>query len=419
MLSRFLHRRNMSSGSGNHNSSHQNTKGKIKSTQMTLKVQNDHEGAIKRQGEEETFASGMPTDFPGLSDKIDTHRRGNLFKYAVITNKPSEERSGFFSRLRTFKPQVQESVMTLSEIKAIRLIGEAVEFDLSMAMSTTELENLGDYVLIDSILIHYIPLDSFANDKSVVTIQVNDFRKLGNTVARSCKVDSTMGYNILFTLDYCVEKRDIRRMTVSFANHSKEFQEGVAWGAVKIVAQIVGLSFPKRVPLVDTMGVMLFADSDLQPFECDPRSLDLIITPEALKRLRILHEQGEIENKTIPLSDKKDIATARTIIEFDDEEEAVDSHIQKLKEMGLKKNKEHENVRSILKRNSNLLEMRSKEVDPEIDKSISEREEDAGAYDKLQDVEVGESLSCHENLPIELDEEIKRSVGFKNLKTVG
>jgi len=393
-------------------------KGGTNPTQLTLKAQNEHEGAIKRQGEEETFASGMPSDHPGLSDKIDTHRKGNLFKYAVITNKPSEERSGFFSRLRTFKPQVQESVMTLSDIKAIRLIGEAVEFDLSMALSPSEMMKLGDYVLIDSILIHYIPLDSFANDKSVVTIQVNDFRKLGNSVARSCKVDSTMGYNILFTLDYCVEKRDIQRMTVSFANHSKEFQEGVAWGAVKIVAQIVGLSFPKRVPLVDTMGVMLFADSDLQPFECDPRSLDLIITPEALKRLRKLHEQGEIENKTIPSSDRKEITTARTIIEFDEEEEAVDSHIQKLKEMGLKKSKEGENVRSILRKNHNFPAIDQGVISNDNDNKENDKEEDLGDFSKLQDIEVGESLSDDGISPEEFDEEIKRSVGFKNLKTV-
>lgn len=386
---------------------------------ITIGSQKDHEGAIKREGEEEKFASGMPEYHPGLSDKIDSHRGGQLFKYAVITNKPSDERSEFFSKLRVFKPKVKERQVTLSDIPPIRLIGDSIEFDLTMALSKQDLAAMGEYILIDCVLIHYIPLDSFANDKSVVTIQMNDFRKIGSPAVRRCKVDSTMGYNILFTLDYCVEKVDIDKMTVSFANHSKDFQEGIAWGAVKVVAQVMGLSFPKRVPLVDTLGVMIFADTDLQAYECDPRELDLVITPESLKRMREMHERGEIENKTMPASDRKELSTARTVMDTGGEFEPIDDKISKLREEGLKASREGQTVREVLKPKKSSLKKITREVAKQDEDKSSTSESDTGVLNDLSEVEVGDSTSQVGTDEEEMALEVKRSVGFKNLKSVG
>jgi len=300
----------------------------------------NREGAVKRTMDEEQFASGMPKDHHGLSDKIDTHKAGSLFKYAVITNKPSDERQSMLSRLRSFKPQASSTSVTLNDIPAVRLIGDYVELNLATILTKEVIANKEDYVLLDCIMVHFVPLDSFANDKSVVTIQVNDFRKTSNTVARIAKVDNTMGYNILFFLDYGIEKIDARRMSLSFTCSSKEFQEGVAWGAVKVIAQVQTISFPKRLPLVGTMGVLLLSDTDLENFESDPREIDLVLTPEGLKRLRESMARGEIENRTVARDDNKPVNMAKTAFGESYETEEVGSMMGRMKEMALLKERQ-------------------------------------------------------------------------------
>lgn len=299
-------------------------------------------GTIRRNMDDEHFASGMPGEHPSLSDKLDNHKAGTLFKYAVITNAPSEERSGMLNKLRSYKPQSKIENLTLGDIAPIRLVGDTVNFPLKSAVDPKLFNNASDFMLVDCIMVHFVPLDSFANDKSVVMIQVNDFRKSSSTVARTAKIDNTMGYNILFCLDYCVETRDADKITLSFSCPSKNFQDGISWATVKVVAQLQFLSFPKRVPLIETLGTMLFSDTDLENFQCDPRELDLVLTPHALSRVRESHQRGEIENLTIPKNDKSEMITAKTILGFSPEEDEVSSQIGKMKEIALLRQRQQE-----------------------------------------------------------------------------
>jgi hypothetical protein len=328
-----------SPGADQRNASKRGKKGRLLLAQAEEEVR-EHEGVVKRTMDEESFASGMPTNSQGLADKLDSHRSGTLFKYAVITNKPSDERQSMLSKLRSFKPQTKTVSHTLNDIPAVRLIGDFTELNLTQVLNPGVLGDGKDFLLIDCILVHFVPLDSFANDKSVVTVQVNDFRKTSNTVARTAKVDNTMGYNILFFLDYCVETKDASKMTLSFSCSTKEFQEGVSWGTVKVVAQLQLLSFPRRMPLVGTMGVMLLSDTDLDEFECDPREIDLVLTPEVIKRLKEANRRGEIENRTIAQSDRKEIMTAKTVLGEQYEQEDVGSVIGRMKEMALLKERQ-------------------------------------------------------------------------------
>jgi hypothetical protein len=173
-----------------------------------------------------------------------------------------------------------------------------------------------------------------------VTVQVNDFRKVHDTAVRTTKIDNTMGYNVLFFLDYCIEKRDASRMSVSFSCSTKEFQEGISWGTAKIIASIQTLSFPRRMPLIGTMGVILLSDTDLEDFQADPRELDLVLTPEALKRLRQSNQRGEIENRTVPKDDEHEIVTAKTIMGESYEKEEVSSVMERMKEIGKMKDRQ-------------------------------------------------------------------------------
>jgi hypothetical protein len=376
----------------------------------------ENEGVIKRTMDEEQFASGIPKEHQGLKDKFESHKAGTLFKYAVITNKPSDERQGMLSKLRSFKPQTKVSNISLNDIPAIRLIGDYVQMNLGQTLSKSVRTNGEDFLLVDCILVHFVPLDSFANDKSVVTIQVNDFRKVTNTVTRVAKVDNTMGYNVLFFLDYCIEKRDASKISLSFTCSSKEFQEGVSWGTVKVVSQIQTLSFPRRMPLIGTMGVILLSDTDLDDFECDPREIDLVITPETLKKLRDANRRGEIENRTLPVSDKQELITAKTVLGDSYEEDDVGSVMSKMKEMAILKERQHSAKAANLKKLQSINE-NSSNIQGQASNSKKSRQNDSGIsmmppngdYDQLKELEVGDSVSMQGDTQSEISQAFKDS----------
>lgn len=271
-------------------------------------------GAVERQGELEKFASAMPTEVASLADKLDTHKAGTLFKYAVINNKPSDDRSFVMSKLRTYKANDTVENLSINDLPAIQLTQESTVLRLSDALPPLKKSDLDKFVLVDSILVHFIPLDSFASEQSVVTVQVNDTRKINHTCVRRAKISSTMGYNLLFTLDYCIDRKSLDKMTLSFTCFSRDFNDGASWAAVKCVLQLQILGFPVRAPLQETMGSLVFAETDLERYMVDPREIDLVTTPNAMQLMRDAHSRGEIENKAKAVTDKKELMTAKTAI---------------------------------------------------------------------------------------------------------
>lgn len=391
----------------------------------------DNSADIEKRGMDDThFASGMPTEHQGLADKLDSHQSGTLFKYAVIANKPSEERKGLLSKLRSYKPQTKVKALTLNDIPAIRLVGDCTEMSLSQVLDPDLLRDEGDFVLIDCVLVHFVPLDSFANDKSVVTIQINDFRKITNTTVRTARVDNTMGYNILFFLDYCIEKRDFDRMVLSFTCGTKEFQEGVAWGTAKVIVQLQFLSFPRRMPLLDTMGVVLLSDTDLQEFECDPREIDLVLTPEVIKRLKQAKSRGEIENRTVAQDDLKPIVTARTVLGDDYQESEVGSMVSKMKEVALLNERQKMAKASVRNKLKSLAEGHQGSTDSSvpvvaldvldgtrIKEDLDNRDaEEMKALEGLSEVSVGESRTGALDSQSEVEEGLKNVKGGERVK---
>jgi len=420
-------------GSGGRSSGRQLDRKKNHGEKLPLGLENKPDNStdvVKRGMDDTCFASGMPTEHQGLADKLDSHQSGTLFKYAVIANKPSEERKGLLSKLRSYKPQTRVKALTLNDIPAIRLIGDCTELSLSQVLDPELLKEEGDFVLIDCVLVHFVPLDSFANDKSVVTIQINDFRKIANTTVRTARVDNTMGYNILFFLDYCIEKRDFNRMTLSFTCGTKEFQEGVAWGTAKVVVQLQFLSFPRRMPLLDTMGVVLLSDTDLQEFECDPRDIDLVLTPEVIRRLKQAKSRGEIENRTVAQDDLKPIVTARTILGEDYQESEVGSMVSKMKEVALL-NERQRNARAAVK---DKLKSLAGSQPPRVTGSpptlaldvlheeigsqgkVDKEEQEGAGIENLSEIRMGESRTGAMDIQEEIDESLKSVLGGERVK---
>jgi len=365
-------------------------------------------GTIKKQGDSERFASAMPENILGLTDKLESHKAGTLFKYAVINNKPSDDRTNLMRRLRSFRAGSSVKDVTLNDISAILLREESTSFKLSEAYGVSKSEASGSFILIDSILVHYIPMDSFVCEQSVISIQVNDFRKVNGTCVRRANISSTMGYNLVFTLDYCVQAADLDRMTLSFQCEGQDFQQGTSWAAVKVVVQMRVLDFPQRAPLTDTSGCMIFADTDLEKYMTDPRQIDLVTTPEAMSILRNLHQRKEIENKTIPKNDKKELNTAKTAFSSgDDSEDTNDSKGEddmmnewKRRQIAAKKTN-LERLREI----NGLTFVPKRAADPDY---VSPTDEADGVLNALTEPGISDSLSQAGESRSEVFEQIRR-----------
>lgn len=338
MLSRIFGGGRSRSGSGESTAGGRSKASRRRSTAQdegALAANASRLGEIRKNMEEEQYASGVSRNEASMADKLDHHRAGTLFKYAVIGNAPSAERTGIISRLKTYKAPSKISSLNLSDLLPIRLTGDAVEFSMLDALRGTNPAGREPYCLIDSVLIHFVPLDSFLNDKTVVTVQMNDFRKVVGTAVRVARIDNTMAYNLLFSLDFCVETVDLDKMRLSFACPQKDFQDGVSWGAVKVVAQVAFLSFPRRLPVIETLAVAIFADTDLLEYECDPRKMDAVLGPQALSGIRKAHERGEIENLTQPKDDRLVSGSARTIMGGSLEDGTPEAAIATMKQAAL------------------------------------------------------------------------------------
>jgi hypothetical protein len=270
-----------------------------------------------------TESSAQVVDFSqgtmGLVDRLEAHPAGKMLKNTVISNEPPPDRELNIQRLRTFKPQNDFAKLSLHEIPPIELTEEFSEFPITSAMTSSQFNDLKNYVLVSDIFFHYIPLDSFYSRSAPVHFQVNDFRKVDNTCMRQYPLSHTGGYNVLMTLDYCVAKRDLHHLSYSVSTSLNSFRKGVIWGSVKVVLTLSHMDFPVKSNITETMGVLHLSDSDLREFISDPRHSDGVITPQALTLLRQHYKRGEIENINLPRDDKKEVNVAMTTIGGGDE----------------------------------------------------------------------------------------------------
>jgi len=199
----------------------------------------------------------------------------------------------------------------------------------------------------------------------------------------------------------------------------------VSWGTVKVVAQLQLLSFPRRMPLVGTMGVMLLSDTDLDDFECDPREIDLVLTPEVIKRLKEANKRGEIENRTIAQSDRKEIMTAKTVLGEQYEQEEVGSVIGKMKEMALLKERQQVAQRANREKLSKIQEGTGSECTNEMDGNLGRNKggsvmgnEERTLGLRQGDVEPSESMSQQGDTESEINRSLTVVKGTKATRFV-
>jgi hypothetical protein len=274
-----------------------------------------------------------PAETFTLADKMDSHRKGNHFKYAVISNKPTEDQAGALGWLRNFRPNTKHETLRLAQIKPILLNSSYTELNLVDVIRGLGPMSELPFCMISEVFIHYVPLDTFLSRSAVVEISLTDGRRVDKVPIRRSTITSTAGYNILMCLDFCVETADLADMTLTFASHNNNFLEGKSWAMCKVIVGLDFFEIARRANIRETMAVLQWADSDLLDFVADPRFVDVVVTNESLRLLRQMHKSGDIENTYEPSNDAKEMITAATIIGMsgDPEEGTVPGRISLMK----------------------------------------------------------------------------------------
>lgn len=271
-------------------------------------------GAIVKDTSVTSMKHNFSEEEESLASKLERHRAGQLFKYAVISTPPPPDRSSILSKVRNYKPKSDIVQSSLDDLPAINLIDNFTEFRMSAAIGNSVIKNLPPYTIITDVLVHYMPMDTFFAVSHPLQIQINDFRKNEGTTVRHYELTDKGAYNILFCLDYSTMTSDLDDLSLSFSCNANDFKKGKAWAAVKVIVRMMHTSFPQKSNLQETMGVTLWAHSDLEDYVTDPTSMDGLITGEALKLLKESYRRGDIEDLVTPRDNKKQLNVARTVV---------------------------------------------------------------------------------------------------------
>lgn len=265
------------------------------------------QGEIMGRAEMNVLPMGLTKSPIDLEEHLNAHRAGTLMKQVVISNQPPPDRELHMTRLRKFKPQNDFSKLLLSDIVPFNLMDEYTELNLAMVVDQKTRQSMKPYCLVSDVFIHYIPLDTFHTRSFPVEVSINDFRKLEDNTMRYFKFSHTAGYNILMTLDYCIQTKDLEYLTLAISTKLNSFKKDLAWGTVKVIVSLIHFDFPVKTNLQETRGVMHLSDSDLIDHLSDPRGADGILSAEAMRLLREGYVRGEVENVLLAQDNEKDI----------------------------------------------------------------------------------------------------------------
>jgi hypothetical protein len=389
------------------------TTGKEATSRSKKKAEQEVEENYRANAMARTEVREAKFNFPAsrmtMTDRLESHSKGNLFKYAVISTEPPKNRSFIMDRLRTYKPPNDHVNFRLDDLPPLLLNDEYTEVDLWQAIPNKKVATQKPFCMIADVFIHYVPMDTFMSTQSTVEVMLTDGRKLEESVVRHASISSNLGYNVLFTLDYCVETKDMHDMKLSISRHVSQFKKGKTWAMCKV---LIGLDFydiAKRSNIQESLAVAQFAETDLMEFLTDPRGADSVVTGEALRQMRLAYQTGDIENLTVPSGSEKKMSTAATIVGTPESVGAMEAGevISSMKQLALLKQREMNAQPSIKQQNATAepqkLPMKSALKRPSTPtqkvtavsppESNATEEIERGNFNNLSEVEMGESVA--------------------------
>lgn len=257
---------------------------------------------------------GYNDEIETLEDKIRRHRSGEIFKYAVIATSPPANRGLLLSRLRTAKLPDDVHDVSLDQLPPIDIIDNYCEFKVSLALGLNKKSKLPPYTLVSSILVHYVPMDTFLAVSCPLRLSLVDHRKKADQTVREYELSDKGAYNILFTMDYSMRTDDLPDLVLTAACNQQTFKKGKAWGAMKIVAKLSHMDFPQKANLEEVIGVSVWAHSDLEEHMTNPTKQSGLITSEAFKLMKEAYKRGEIEDVMAARDNKMSMNVAKTVV---------------------------------------------------------------------------------------------------------
>jgi hypothetical protein len=257
----------------------------------------------------------FPTLESGMTDHIIQHRRGEEFDYVNITHPIKEEKKSIISRLQASFPKIGKESVNINETPPLFLRDATEVFTLAdcfpsvggKGKNKNEKRSLKAFLLLDELIINFVPTTSFTDNFTDVSIRLHDERKVQDTIVRSSTANSNITKALIMSLDYCIPSESVQKIKLSFCTENNLLDEGEIWAAVKVTMKISHLDFPIQTSLLDTIGTYKFPATAMIKYDKDPKHFNSTLDGEDLAALQIMRSQGDIRDFSSPRekTDKK------------------------------------------------------------------------------------------------------------------
>jgi hypothetical protein len=253
---------------------------------------------ISRFGDNKIQQFDVPKQEMGFSDLISSHSAGNRFEYVAITNPIRETAEQVVGELHSSIPKYNKESVDFGTTKPLRLVQEEENYRIVDLGKQKKIRK--DYVLIDKLIINYVPLFSFYSKFSDLVVCFHDDRYIDDSLVNVFVVNTNASNTHKFSLDYCVPICDLDKMSISFTTLHRTLAPGIQWATIQMKIQILQMDFPTQSSIRHVHGIVRLPEGATKPLTHNPRILQMTMNHADLEAIQSMRAKGEITDISKP-----------------------------------------------------------------------------------------------------------------------
>lgn len=258
----------------------------------------------------------MPSHVDAMTDLIKSHPSGDLFPYVGVVGTEGETPDARRARLLAIKPEYNKRDLPQIQITGCPLISKEGSFDMTALLKVVssqprpQLVSSGPvpkgvhnqsyditkpYVHVKQITALYTPNVSSTSNYCGLWMKLNDTRFVANSRSgQSAVIVSNQEGVMEMSCDYCVSTKDLDKFEVQYVLEREIVLPGVQWGTVSFYINLTESDLPYQTSKMDAMAVYRMPITTLMERKVDADNVDVTFTPEDVKLLRSLYQEGDI-----------------------------------------------------------------------------------------------------------------------------
>lgn len=255
---------------------------------------------VQADSERQLYKFEAPTQERGLTDFISSHQSGNRFQYVALTGSDVESHSSRIRRLIQTNPKMSKTEIPVKDIPKLKLREDIEKFPLKSTIPVKGKE----FINLNKATVIFTPLTSFTDSYSVMKVSLMDMRKRSNQERSSVKSNTNIQCKMEFSLDYCIPREAADQIFLLVARENQTMEIGHMWGVIQVQLEIIESDFPFMENLRETVAMLGLPSSGLETFETDPMHLDITMHENHRKKLKVMYEEGDVNDETEPMKQK-------------------------------------------------------------------------------------------------------------------